>query len=174
MAAVHWGAAQWPIHSDDEVNRFHHERKRACYARYAELADHRIEAVTSRSRAGPLPAWFHLPPGYHGGRLPVVIVVPGMDSFKEATVALHGDRFLTRGFAVLAIEGPGQYECRDARHPLQRARLGAVPAPRAWTGCPRREEVDPERIVLSGSSFGSFAGDHRRRARAPAEGLRAS
>ena len=33
-----------------------------------------------------------------------------MDSYKEIQVALYGDRFLNRGMAVLAIDGPGQYE----------------------------------------------------------------
>lgn len=156
MAAVHWGAAQWPIHTDDEVNRFYHRRKRACYAHYAELADHLVEAVTIPFAGGALPAWFHLPPGYHGGRVPVIIAVPGMDSFKEATVALYGDRFLSRGFAVLAVEGPGQYEA---------AMLGIHMTVPAWgrtgTACvdwlTRREEVDSQRIAMSGISFGSFA-----------------
>ena len=57
-----------------------------------------------------IPAWLHLPVGYAGGRIPAVIAIPGMDSFKEMQVALYGDRFLNRGMAVLAIDGPGQYE----------------------------------------------------------------
>ena len=36
--------------------------------------------------------------------------MPGMDSYKEIQIALYGDRFLNRGIAVLAIDGPGQYE----------------------------------------------------------------
>ena len=39
-----------------------------------------------------------------------MISIPGMDSFKETSVALANDRWLTRGVAVLAIDGPGQYE----------------------------------------------------------------
>ena len=34
----------------------------------------------------------------------------GMDSFKEANVAMYGDPLLNRGFGVLAVDGPGQYE----------------------------------------------------------------
>ena len=33
-----------------------------------------------------------------------------MDSSKENMVSLYGDRFLERGFAVLALDGPGQAE----------------------------------------------------------------
>ncbi|WP_186316250.1 alpha/beta hydrolase [Catellatospora sichuanensis] len=159
MAAVHWSAAQWPGHADDAADRGHHERKRACYSRYAELADHHVEAVSipfPGTHRGSLPAWLHLPPGYTGGRTPVAVVVPDLDSCKEATVALHGDRFLSRGFAVLAMEGPGQYEC---------ALLGTHFSVPAWaqvgTACldwlAGRAEVDPEQVVLTGSGFGSFA-----------------
>lgn len=159
MAAVHWGAAQWPAHADDAVSCDYHERKRACYTRYAELADHHVEAVSipfPGAWRGSLPAWFHLPPGYTGGRLPVVVAVPGMDSFKEATVALHGDRFLSRGFAVLAIEGPGQYECvMRGTHLNVQAWTHVATACVDWLA--RRAEVDPERVVLDGVGFGSFA-----------------
>ena len=56
-----------------------------------------------------LPGWFHLPPGYSGGRIPAVVAIPGMDSFKEVAVAMYGDRWLMRDIAVLALDGPGQY-----------------------------------------------------------------
>ncbi len=42
--------------------------------------------------------------------MPVVVEIPGMDGFKEIAVSLQGDRWLSRGFAVLAIDGPGQNE----------------------------------------------------------------
>ena len=59
-----------------------------------------------------MPGWFHLPANYKGGRIPVVISFPGMDTYKEVFVALKGDRWLDRGIAVLALDGPGQAECR--------------------------------------------------------------
>jgi hypothetical protein len=50
------------------------------------------------------------PPDYKGGKIPVVINIPGMDSFKEIGTFLYGDKYLTRGIAVLNLDGPGQYE----------------------------------------------------------------
>ncbi|GAA2354657.1 hypothetical protein Cme02nite_47810 [Catellatospora methionotrophica] len=159
MAAVHWSAAQWPAHADDAPSRGYHERKRACYRRYAELADHHVEAVSipfPGTHRGSLPAWLHLPPGYRGGRLPVAVVLADLDSCKEATVALHGDRFLSRGFAVLAMEGPGQYECAMlGTHFSVPAWAQVGPACMDWLA--GRDEIDPERVVLTGSGFGSFA-----------------
>ena len=110
MAAVHWGAAQWPYDQNDETNVAYHLKKRECYTKYAALSDHIVEAAWIPFKGTALPAWFHLPPNYKGGKIPVVVSVPGMDSYKEIQTALYGDRFLNRGFAVLSIDGPGQYE----------------------------------------------------------------
>ena len=35
MAAVHWGAAQWPYDQNDETNIAYNNKKRECYAKYA-------------------------------------------------------------------------------------------------------------------------------------------
>jgi FrsA-like alpha/beta hydrolase family protein len=110
MAAVYWGAAQWPYDQNDEENVRCHLKKRENYTKYAGMADHKIEAAWIPFKDTALPAWFHLPPNYSGGKIPVVINVPGMDSYKEISTALYGDRFLNRGFATLNIDGPGQYE----------------------------------------------------------------
>jgi dipeptidyl aminopeptidase/acylaminoacyl peptidase len=158
MAAIHWGAAQWPIDENDAQNREYNRRKRECYTHYARLADHHVEAAWVALPDGrALPGWFHLPPGHRGGRVPVVVSLPGMDSFKEMGVALYGDRWLSRGMAVLALDGPGQYES-----PL----LDVYVTMDAWTRTGTaavdwlsgRAEIDASRIGLSGNSFGSFFG----------------
>ena len=75
------------------------------------LADHHIEWVELPYRGKTLPAIFHLPPDYQAGaKVPVIVAVPGMDGFKERSVALYADPWMERGFAVLAIEGPGYWE----------------------------------------------------------------
>src|SRR5438132_4119099 len=45
MAAVHWGAAQWTFHDNDDQNLDLNRKKRECYGHYVRLADHRIEPV---------------------------------------------------------------------------------------------------------------------------------
>ena len=80
-----------------------------------------------------------------------------MDSFKETSVALANDRWMMRGVAVLAIDGPGQYES-----PL----LGVYVSMQNWIEAGpavvdwllRRSEVDAQKIGVSGTSFGSFFG----------------
>ena len=93
MASIHWAAAQWPIDENNAQNQLYNTRKRECYGSYAKLAEHRIEEAWIPMPDGKrLPAWFHLPPRYAAGKIPVVISVPGMDSFKEMGVSLYGDR----------------------------------------------------------------------------------
>jgi dienelactone hydrolase len=175
IASVHWGSAQWPIDENNEQNKFYNQRKRECYQQYAKLADHKVEEVWIPMPASvggkSLPGWLHLPADYKGGKIPVVINVPGMDSFKEIGTFLYGDKFLTRGIAVLNIDGPGQYESAvlDIHFSMQ-----------AWmamgTACVdwllKRPEIDETKIGMAGASFGSFfatiAASHEPRIRAVA------
>jgi dienelactone hydrolase len=157
FAAIHWGAAQWPIEANDETNLAYNASKRACYAAYTRLADHHVEAVWIPFGETALPGWLHLPPGYSGGRLPTIIAIPGMDSFKECLVQLYGDPLLQRGFAVLALDGPGQYESAVLDIPVSMENWRAAgPAICDWLA--RRPEVDETRIGLTGRSFGAFFG----------------
>jgi Esterase FrsA-like len=157
MAAVHYGAAEWPYDDSGKQHLDLHAKKRQCYASYARLADHKIEAVSVPFKGKSIPAWFHLPPGYSGDKVPTIIAIPGMDSFKETLVALANDRWLQRGCAVLAIDGPGQYES-----PL----LGVYVSMQNWIDAGpvlvdwllRRPEVDGGKIGVTGTSFGSFFG----------------
>jgi dienelactone hydrolase len=157
MAAIHYGAAEWPYDDSGKQHIDLHKKKRECFSNYARLADHKIEAVSIPFKEKAIPAWFHLPPGYSGGKVPVIIVVPGMDSFKETSVALANDRWMQRGVAVLAIDGPGQYES-----PL----LGVYVSMQNWIDAGpvlidwllQRPEVDAQKIGVTGTSFGSFFG----------------
>jgi hypothetical protein len=155
MAAIHWGSAQWSHYENDATNLAYNKSKRDCYTRYAALADHKIEPVFIPLNGKTLPGWFHLPPNYNGGRIPVVMSFPGMDTYKEVFVALKGDRWLERGIAVLALDGPGQAECRV---------LGLTVSMENWTAVGKaavdwltaRPEIDPQKIGAFGNSFGSF------------------
>ncbi len=157
MAAVHWGAAQWPYDENDATNVAYNNKKRECYAKYAALADHHVEAVWVPFKDKAIPAWLHLPPGHSSGRLPVVISIPGMDSYKEIQVALYGDKYLNRGMAVLAIDGPGQYEApMIGLYFTMENWVAAGPALVDWIAA--RPELDATRIGVAGTSFGSLFG----------------
>jgi dipeptidyl aminopeptidase/acylaminoacyl peptidase len=157
VAAVFWAASQWALHANNTRNVRNNERKRECFLSYARLSDHRVEPAQITLPDGQtIYGWFHLPYSFSGaGRVPAIISIPGMDGFKESNVALAGDRWLSRGIAVLVIDGPGQYE--SAVH-------GCYVTMAAWKATGRaacewlrgRSEIDAERIGLVGNSFGSF------------------
>jgi dienelactone hydrolase len=169
IAAVQYAAAQWPYDENNDKNLSLNQRKRECYLNYAKHADRKVEAAWIPFQGKALPGWFHLPSGYSGGRIPAVVAIPGMDGFKEASVAMYGDRWLTRGIAVLSIEGPGQYESAVLGIPVSMPNW--VEAGRAimdWMAA--RPEVDAQRVGVIGQSFGSLfatiacAGEPRYRA----------
>jgi dipeptidyl aminopeptidase/acylaminoacyl peptidase len=155
IAAVQYAASQWPYDENNEKNLALNQRKRECYLKYAQYAERKVEAAWVPFQGKALPGWFHLPPGYSGGRIPAVVSIPGMDGFKEASVAMYGDRWLSRGIAVLSIEGPGQYESAVLGIPVSMPNwIEAGRAIMDWIAA--RPEVDPQRIGVVGQSFGSF------------------
>jgi alpha-beta hydrolase superfamily lysophospholipase len=157
MAAIHYGAAEWPYDDSSERHIELHNKKRECYGSYARRADHKIEAVSIPFKGKAIPAWFHLPPGYAGAKVPVVIAIPGMDSFKEVNVALANDRWMQRGLAVLSIDGPGQYESALAGlHVSMQNWIDVGPVLVDWLL--RRPEIDGQKIAVAATSFGSFFG----------------
>src|SRR5258708_9932647 len=154
MAAQYWASAQWPIDQNNEQNLFCNQKKRECFSAYARLADHYVEAVWLPLPSGQkFPAWFHLPANYSGSRTPAAVSIPGLDGFKEKTVALYDDRWLSRGVAVLAIEGPGQYECPTLGVFVNvPAWVAAGPAAMDWLAS--RREVESQRVGVTRPGFG--------------------
>lgn len=157
MAAIHWGGAMWTLDEASEQNIAYNQRKRECYGHYARLAANRVEEAWIPFGGKALPAWFHLPYGHDGGPVPAVVSIPGMDSFKESGVSLNGDKWLSRGVAVLSIDGPGQYES-----PLLGLHFSmenwARAATAAFDWLAARQEIDAQRIGVTGTSFGSLFG----------------
>jgi len=156
LASNYWASAMWTVdETNDELKRLN-AKKLENFKKWMAVADHKIEWVELPYRGKTLPAIFHLPPNYQAGsKIPVIVVVSGMDGFKERSVALKDDRFLKRGYAVLAFEGPGYWE------PPVRGIYVDVPG---WAECgklvcdwiAKRPELDVTKIGMTGVSFGSF------------------
>ena len=156
LASNYWASAMWTI---DEVNdqiKMQNAKKLENYRKWMAVADHKIEWVELPYHGKTLPGILHLPPNHQPGtKVPVIVVISGMDGFKERSVALKNDRFLTRGYAVFAFEGPGYWE------PPLRGIYVDVPG---WALCgklvadwiAKRPELDVTKIGMTGVSFGSF------------------
>jgi fermentation-respiration switch protein FrsA (DUF1100 family) len=157
IASLLYGSAQWPIFENSPENIAFNNKKVECYSKYALYSDHEIRRVEIPFAGKSLPAYLHLPPKRPSGRLPCILSIDGMDGFKEMLHSLYGDRFLERGIASLAIDGPGQGECtvRDI-HITDTNFKDAGRAALAWMRA--QPELDPERIAVFAVSFGSFVG----------------
>ncbi len=154
-AAILLTPAVWAITDDDAWLRKLYGRLNASYAAWMKYAPHKVQRFELRFGNAALPVYLHTPVGYQGGKLPAVLASSGMDTRKELVVAQYGERLLERGFAVLSVDGPGRGEA-----PL----LGAYATEDNWIEAGDvfmkfllgRPEVDPDRIVAFGNSFGSY------------------
>jgi dienelactone hydrolase len=155
VASIYYGVAQWPIDEINDRNRALNTKKLECYSRYASRAHHKIERVEIPMGRHIVPGWLHLPvnvkPPY-----PLVMMMPGMDTFKEKLVWGYGDKMLERGFAALAIDGPGQGEALLSGQKVTADNF--ADAARACIGwIESRQDIDRDRLGVFGRSFGSYA-----------------
>lgn len=155
VAAALYLSAAWPIFEHTAELRELSDRVTACYRAWGQRAPHHVERVEIPFGDRFLPAWFHLPPEWDGDPVPTALVCGGMDAFKEIQVSMYGDKLLERGFAVLAVDGPGQGEAPiHGVFVTEDNWVDAGEAMMAWLDA--REEVDSDRLVAFGLSFGSF------------------
>jgi hypothetical protein len=118
----------------------------AAFRAAAELADNPITVLD-----GDLTGYLLTPPGASGPR-PTVLHLDGYDGTAEELCASAGPA-LARGYAFAAVDGPGQGSVLyDQRIPMRPDWEHVVPA--MIDALAARPEVDPDRIVLVGRSFG--------------------
>jgi dienelactone hydrolase len=156
IAACFYTNAMWAVYEDGNPQRMSwQEKKRACFDKFIRYAGRPIERVELPYEGKMIQALLHLPPGLKAGeRVPCVMYIPGMDGVKEDTPA-GGDAFLERGFAVLAIDGPGQGETRE-RGIKCTAGNYADAGKLACDYLVKRKEIDAERLGVMASSMGSY------------------
>jgi len=161
-AELYWRAAevyrdaQHSIFEDDNSEKiFLHRQSSSCYDAVVRLADQDVELVEVPWEGVQIQARFHFVPGRPVA--PTVLFIPGMDMTKESFPSPLSNPFRARGFHVLSIDGPGQgisnlRKIRVSHDNYERAASAAIDYLAA------RPEVDPDRIVVVGSSFGSHWG----------------
>ncbi|WP_405593222.1 alpha/beta hydrolase family protein [Streptomyces sp. NBC_01092] len=130
---------------------------RQTFARAAELFDVPALRLEIPYENTTLPGYLFRADGAGDAarRLPTVIHHGGYDSTLEELYFMVAGGALRRGYHVLAFEGPGQQSVRRERGLVFRPDWEHVVGPvvdHALT----RPEVDPERLVLWGTSFGGL------------------
>jgi dienelactone hydrolase len=156
IAACFYTNAMWAIYEDGNSERGRwQERKRACYDKFIEHAGRPIERVELPYQGKKIQAILHLPPNRKANeKVPCVMYIPGMDGVKEDNPA-SGDPFIERGFAVLAIDGPGQGETREGGICCTASNY-ADAGKLACDYLLSRPEIDTNRLGVMGSSMGSY------------------
>ena len=158
IAALLYASAQWPYFDINDECLEWERRMISCYDNYIEYAPHPVERVDIPFQDTALSAFLHLPARpAEGESFPCVLHIGGMDGSKENMVSLHGDSALTRGMAVLALDGPGQGETRNRGVTISSDNF-AEAAETAVNWLNNRPEIDGDRIVIRGSSFGTYYG----------------
>ena len=147
--------AQHPIFFDN------HPVKKTLYRKLNEMVDRRIETASYPIERVEVPfddgktisCLYHMLPGKP--KAPVVIYVPGMDQTKEVFPKVSHNIALSRGFHVIAIDGPGQgnsnlQKIRAVGDNYERAGAAVI----SWLM--KRPEVDKKKIAIYGISMGSY------------------
>lgn len=156
IAACFFTNAMWAVFEEgNPLRQRWQNQKRACYDKFILYAGRRIERVELPCQGKTIHALLHLPPGLRvGEKVPCVMYIPGMDGVKEDTPAA-GDPFMERGFAVLAIDGPGQGETREAGITCTASNY-ADAGKLACDYLVKRPEIDAARLGIMASSMGSY------------------
>lgn len=130
------------------------ERETKVFHKAAPLFSPPIEVLEIPFEGGSLPAYF-VGAGSSGAPRPTIVQVNGYDSNIQEMYFSHGPAAIRRGYNYLGFDGPGQ-----GRNLIR----DGVPIRPDWENVVRpvidfaleRPEVDPERIILVGWSFGGF------------------
>lgn len=156
QASETYREAQHNIFEDDHAEKiFLHAKHLELYDKVVEYADNPVELVEVPWEGVSIQGRFH--PLKDRRQAPAVLFIPGMDMTKETFPNPLANPFLRRGMHVLSIDGPGQgisnlRKIRVSDDNYERAASAAID----WLVS--RPEVDPDRIVIAGSSFGSHWG----------------
>jgi pimeloyl-ACP methyl ester carboxylesterase len=157
IASLLYASAQWPYFDTNDEDLGWERRMIETYDKFIQYAPHPVERVDIPLRDSAMSAFLHLPARADGTPFPCVLHIGGMDGSKENMVSIYDDAALVRGMAVLALDGPGQGETRNRGLTIT-ADNYAEAADAALNWLAGRPEIDGDRIVIRGSSFGTYYG----------------
>lgn len=134
----------------DEYQAAHSEMLR-CYRNAARGIVPAMTHVRIPYKGKHLAGWLRRP-RQAAGRLPVAVILPGLDACKEE-LHVWSDPFLDRGVATLTLDGPGQGE--SAADFAITTEWGEVFAA-VIEALGRERDLDVERLAVVGQSLGAF------------------
>lgn len=154
MATQYYCRAQWSVWEFNDELRDLNRAKNECYDKVVELSEYPMERLEIPFGKKSLPAVLHLPSKQ--GRYPLVVLFPGMDQSKEQVVNALNNRYVRRGVACLAVDGPGQGESLAMREILVEQDSFDRAGKAAMDVISKHKNVRPDRISVFGNSMGSY------------------
>jgi pimeloyl-ACP methyl ester carboxylesterase len=138
---------RWPVASSPNKVGCDHKAKDA-FASYGRLAEPPIEVVRIPFEGNEIVGLLQAPANVR--RPPVVLSIGGSDLWKD-TVAIQSRPFVRHGIAVIALDKPGTGEATLPVAPGAERIYSAV-----IDHLRTRADLDGERIVVRGQSWGSY------------------
>jgi pimeloyl-ACP methyl ester carboxylesterase len=156
-AMLLYGRAHYSIAGNPERRQKYLAKLTHCRNRVAALSPHRIEHVVLPLERSNIYSLFETAPGTRNA--PCVILLSGMDMFKENWHRFMTGNVLPRGWSGFTLDGPGQGESLTHGVTMTLDNYdSAISSAIDWLST--RPEVDPTKIVVMGSSMGSWWGTH--------------
>ncbi|MGH2957714.1 MAG: alpha/beta hydrolase family protein [Solirubrobacterales bacterium] len=161
-ARAHWlravdyfRSAEFWLEGDDPRRLATFERCEQSFAKAGHYFEPPLETVAIPYEDGVELAGHLLRPRAAEPPYPVLIGFGGLDSFKEELLFMVGQGCLDRGIACLLVDGPGQ-GATLRKHKVPNRHDYEVPVGRCIDYLESRDDVDTDRIAVSGSSLGGY------------------
>ncbi|MDO9409010.1 S9 family peptidase [Patulibacter sp.] len=154
-SALLYGHARHSFAPGDSRKTAYTQAINRCSEGVARMGTTRSERIELPFRGQTLYATAHFPDTDEPA--PLVLMLPGMDMYKEDWARVAEQYYLPRGMAVLAVDGPGQGETLTDQlfvtlenyEPAMSALIDELTS---------RPEIDADRVGLWGVSMGSYWG----------------
>jgi pimeloyl-ACP methyl ester carboxylesterase len=154
-AALLYGRGAYSVLRDTPIKAAYHAKLVSCHSRMVELHGLSAERVEIPFEGKTIYGVLHRPRADGGDLAPALVLLPGMDMFKEEWTRLAQQSIVPRGIAVLSIDGPGQGE--SLLHGLKVGVTNYDAAGEAVVDfLSHQPGIDSERIGLAGFSFGAY------------------
>ena len=156
-ASMYWGSAFFYLAPTDPRHLEMYMRHRSCFRQAARLFNPAIEPVSIPYENGKtLPGYFMRAEGADGPRPTVMIITGGDGTCEELYFWGGGAAAVRRGYNAFLWEGPGQVGAYTLDPELTYRPDWEVPTRYAVDYVLSRDDVDPERLALSGHSMSGY------------------
>lgn len=127
----------------------------SCFVKAGRYFIPPLEVVRIPYDVGTFLHGYYLRAPYRTPRQPVLVAFGGLDSFKEELLFMVANGMLDRGISCLLVDGPGQ-GATIRREGITTRFDYEVPVGRCIDYLEARDDVDPERFAVSGTSLGGY------------------